>query len=297
MSNQQSVTVLETPSPDAKAAQDAKEAAALKAAEGVTIQTTDRDASGNQVVTQVQEGKPAETLILGKFKTQDDLIKAYVELERKLGSGQSNQQTQQSQQDAQQQQNAQQKKEDQNDQSQVVTSEQAKAIEAAAAEYAKDRKLSDETIANLEKAGIPRAVVEQYVRGVQAEEQLIQQSVYKITGGEDGYQQMIEWAAANLPQEEIEAFDKVVFEGSIAELKAAVEGLYARFRAASGFEPGTAVKGNSGAGADAGDYFKSRHELQAAMADPRYRMGDMAFHAEVQAKLARSLQLGIQLFA
>lgn len=296
MSNQQSVTVLETPSPDAKAAQEAKEAAALKAAEGVTIQTTDRDASGNQVVTQVQEGTPSETLILGKFKTQDDLIKAYVELERKLGSGQSNQQTQQSQQNAQQQ-NAQQKKEDQNDQPQVVTSEQAKAIEAAAAEYAKDHKLSDETIANLEKAGIPRAVVEQYVRGVQAEEQLIQQSVYKITGGEDGYRQMIEWAAANLPQEEIEAYDKVVFEGSIAELKAAVEGLYARFRAASGFEPGTAVKGNSGAGAEAGDYFKSRHELQAAMADPRYRMGDMAFHAEVQAKLARSLQLGIQLFA
>jgi hypothetical protein len=263
--------------PGQASAQAAAEAAALKAGEGVQITSTVVGADGvKRTDFQQTPGTPAQpaqqptqdNLILGKFKTQDDLVKAYTELEKKLGAP-PQQQTQQ------------------------PTQNQQSLIDKAAAEYAADHKISDETIAALEKQGIPRSTVDNYVAGVQALEAQQEAAAFALVGGKDSYGKMIEWAATNLSESEIAAYDAAVTHPATAEM--AIKGLHARFQQTGTFEPGRALNGNNNAAG--GDMFRSRHEMMAAMKDERYTKGDMAFHAEVQAKIANAMRAGIDIYA
>lgn len=284
MTSQHSVAINPAPTgaeADARAAHDAAMAAK---ADGVSIVTTTVDDAGNRNTQTIQ--KPAD-LILGKFKTHDDLAKAYTELERKLGAGQPPA--------AEPQKTAEpQKAPTTQEPPKGDTPAQQSAIDLAAAEFATDGKLSDETFAALEKTGIPRPIAEQYLSGIKAQAEMVEQSAYSVVGGEQQYTALVEWAAQNLTDAEIDAYDEAVNSANPAKIKSAVEGLNARYRLAAGFEPGVKFGGKS---AGPGEFFKSRHEMQAAMSDPRYKAGDPAFHAEVREKIANAERMGVNIFA
>ena len=169
------------------------------------------------------------------------------------------------------------------------TPAQQSAIERASAEWAEKGELTAETYEALEKSGIPRAMVDQYVAGAQAQQAALEQKAYSIAGGPEGYKAMAEWASTNLSDAELNAFNQDVADP--ARVESAVSGLRARYQAANGFD------GNRVAGAKpaSGDVFRSRHEMMSAMNDPRYRQGDRSFHEEVYAKIANSSAAGIDL--
>jgi len=152
-------------------------------------------------------------------------------------------------------------------------------------EYAEHGKLSDETYASLEKSGIPRAEVDTYIAGKQAQADAYDTAVFNAAGGADSYKALIEWAANNLSKDEKVAFNEAVQSGKPAVAALAVEGLSSRFAAKRGTPPGQLLSGGgNGAGTQP---FKSHNEITAAMRDPRYKT-DPAYRQSVTDRLAQT---------
>ena len=211
-----------------------------------------------------------------KFKSAEDMAQAYAELEKKLGQAPKE--------DTEESEQVEEKAEDEKEQSEEDVSEAYKAVAEASKEFFEnDGQLSEETYNALEKAGLPRDLVDSYAAGQQALLQSEEAQIQSVANGQ--YDAMAEWANENLPQEEIDAFDEAVTGGTVQQAKLAVQGLYARYQNATGSTPkltqGTAVGASTMP-------FKSMQELARAQSDPRYRSGDKAYHEEIDRRLAVS---------
>jgi hypothetical protein len=220
----------------------------------------------------------ANARLAGKYKDAQELEKAYIELEKKLGS-RNEEETQEPE------------AEDQQEPTEYST--QIEAISRAAEEFESKGELSAETLAEFEKMsskeliqayfeyekGLPAADAPQAAELTQADINTIQNSV----GGEAAYQQLVGWAAQNFTEAEIQAFDNVVDSGNIAAINLALAGLQARYTDANGYE-GKMIQGKATTPADT---FKSQAEVVRAMSDARYDR-DPAYRDEIMQKLARS---------
>jgi hypothetical protein len=211
-----------------------------------------------------------------KFKTPEDMSKAYSELEKKMGAGAKEDQAEAEQ--------VEEKAEDQEEQAEENTSEAYQTIAEASKEFFEnDGQLSEETYNALEKAGLPRDLVDSYAAGQQALLQSEEAQIQSVANGQ--YDAMSEWANENLPQEEIDAFDEAVTGGTVQQAKLAVQGLYARYQNATGSTPKLTQGAVSGTSTMP---FKSMQELARAQSDPRYRSGDKAYHQEIDRRLSVS---------
>lgn len=165
------------------------------------------------------------------------------------------------------------------------------AVESAqryAQELQKDGKLSEQSYAELAKAGYQKATVDAYVKGVQADQAAATaqaSEIKKLAGGDEGYAAMVGWAASALSPAEIAAFDSIVSTGSAEQIKLAVEALHTRYTKATGTDP-RLIGGRQGAPVS-GDIFESHAQVSLAMRDPRYK-SDPAYRAKVAEKLKRS---------
>ena len=223
---------------------------------------------------QEQEDRPE--WLPEKFKSAEDMAQAYAELEKKLGQAPKEDEAEAEQ--------VEEKAEDDEEQTEENTSEAYKAVAEASKEFFEnDGKLSEETYNSLEKAGLPRDLVDSYAAGQQALLQSEEAQIQSVANGQ--YDAMSEWANENLPQEEIDAFDEAVTGGSVQQAKLAVQGLYARYQNATGSTPKLTQGSVSGVSTMP---FKSMQELARAQSDPRYRSGDKAYHEEIDRRLAVS---------
>lgn len=204
-----------------------------------------------------------------KFKSPEDLAKAYSELERR-----QSQQPQQTQPQPTETEQARQ------------TVEQANLdFDALSDEWAQTGELAPESYDRLEQAGIPRQLVDSYIEGQQ---QIVEQSqtrVYDSVGGEDAYKAMIDWAGDNLSESEIDAYNTAVNNRDFAAVELAVNGLKARYASTEGQEPSRIVSG--GVANNSGGVYRSLAELMTDMQSPKYKE-DGAFRADVAQKLDRS---------
>ena len=143
----------------------------------------------------------------------------------------------------------------------------------------------------LAEAGFNRDMVDAYLSGLQykqAQDTALSvkevASIKESLGGEAEYSKMIEWAASNLSADEVEGFNQIINTQPMAAVKMAITGLHARYSAVEGREPkligGRAPKGST-------DKFESTAQLVAAMSDPKYST-DPAYQRKVQEKLSRS---------
>lgn len=137
--------------------------------------------------------------------------------------------------------------------------------------------LSEDSFAELEKAGIPKSYVEQYIAGLEAVQNQAAQSMYATVGGEEAYDNMINWASENYSEAEIDAYNAAINQSPEAQ-KFALESLKARYSAANGGTEPNFVKGSSKK-TSAG--FRSTAEMVKAMSDPRYK-NDPAYRADVE---------------
>jgi hypothetical protein len=234
-------------------------------------------AIGEEMINQANER------LAGKYKNAQELERAYMELEKKLGS-KSNEPSEESSETEE----PEEKTERASDDAQI------EAISRAAAEWNEKGELTPETLAAFESMS-SKELVEAYFRYEQnfTEAESSSQSVeisqadinriQNSVGGEAAYKQLVSWAADNFSQSEIDAFDNVVDSGNVDAINLALAGLKARYTDAVGYE-GKMIQGKAAAPADT---FKSQAEVVRAMSDPKYDR-DPAYRDEIMQKLARS---------
>ena len=223
-----------------------------------------------------------EQLLAGKYKDAQELEKAYVELQKKLGS------QDEPAEDVEQTSATEETEE-------TTLSDGASLISSANDEYyANDGKLSEETLEKFSGMS-SKELVESYleVQNTDAFKNKAEvadlsdsdiNEVKNYAGGEAQYDNLIAWANTNLDAKSQEAFDSIVNSGSVDAIKIAVSGLKSQYENANGFEgkmyTGKAPKGNT-------DTFRSQAELVQAMSDKRYDR-DPAYRQDIIEKLDRS---------
>lgn len=155
------------------------------------------------------------------------------------------------------------------------------SLEEFSNEFEKTGKLSDDSFSKLEKAGIPRSYVEQYIAGLQAAQEAASKSMYDTVGGEKAYNSMIEWASGNYSEAEIDAYNKAIQQDTATQ-KFALESLMSRYNAAMGVSNEPKMVRAQKTAVAAG--FRSTAEMVKAMSDPRYKT-DPAYRADVETKV------------
>lgn len=222
-----------------------------------------------------------------KFKSPEDLAKAYKELQARFSSGNRTLPDEDTAEPAPSN-----VEEEAAPTDQEVEDQARDAVESAglnfddlSRKYWENGALDEADFDTLEKSGIPRHLVEGYIRGQEAILESTRRSVVETVGGEEAYDSMTEWAKEALSEAEIDAYNRAVNSGDLQMTMMAVKGLNARYRAENGAEP---VRQVNGAAAKAGaETYRSLAELQKDMSDPRYAK-DPAFRRDVENKLARS---------
>jgi hypothetical protein len=201
----------------------------------------------------------------GKFKSAEELEKAYVELQAKLGTPKDSESKEAKPADA----------------PKGLTTE---SFSAYVEEYGKNGTLSNDSYAALEKLGVSRDLVDSYIEGRKSAASAAENAVYGEVGGREQYQSMVQWAAASLAPDEIEAYNEVINAGDPKKTLFAVRSLASRFKDSNSSAPSRTVEGRR---TDPADSFKSRAEMVAAMNDPRYSK-DPAYRKSVIDRLANS---------
>ena len=107
--------------------------------------------------------------------------------------------------------------------------------------------------------------------------------VYNSAGGEAEYAKLTSWAAQNLSETKLDAFNDMIDRGNAMAIQIAVSGLRAEYEAQEGYE-GRILTGKS---ARTQDGFRSQAEVVQAMSDPRYDR-DEAYRQDVYDKLESS---------
>lgn len=231
---------------------------------------------------QARADAEAELRYAGKFKSAEDLEKAYKELEKKLG--QKDEDTQKEGEDTQEMSESE-------EESTEDVSETAKFIQEASEEYfSNSNQLKPETVQKLKELPSEQlidAYLELQKNATIQRQELTDadaQSILASVGGEAAYNETLAWAAENLKPDEVAAFDNVVNSGNKDAIFFAVQALNQRYQDAVGFE-GKRISGKSVKNTVKG--FRSQAELARAISDPRYR-DDPAYRIDVEQRLAAS---------
>lgn len=259
---------------------EAAAAAALEQGEKLyQMQEEDR----NRRLQQTEDESETPQLIAGKFKSQEDLLKAYKELEARLGKKDEGEGEEASEEPTEASEET--PKED------TEASPVADAILKASSEYEKGG-LSEETIKQL--AQVPsEELIKTFIelsskQAQQTQQQSLadaeQKAIMDVAGGEKGYGDMIAWAAENLDPSEIDAYNSVTNSGNAAAIRFAAEALYNRYKSAEGYEaPMVTGKGK----APSVKAYRSQAELLRDLQNPLYDQ-DPAFRADVEKRLEAS---------
>jgi hypothetical protein len=207
-----------------------------------------------------------------KFKSPEDMAKAYSELESKLGGNKPTEP------------NATPSDNQVPENPQAELQKQGLDMNEFSQEFAAKGELSQESYEKLSKAGFNKDLVDNYIAGQQARAAQFEGDIMSEVGGSERYTEMVAWAKANMSPSEIAAYNAAVSSGNADQAKLAALGLSAKFGKAVGSEPERMLGGGKGGSVDV---FESTAQVTKAMADPAYR-NDPAYRAKVQAKLARS---------
>ena len=224
-----------------------------------------------------------EGLLAGKYNSAQELEKAYLELQSKLGKGETTEQAEGEGDDSELSEEA------------PETSPAYDLIMQASEEYyGNENTLSPETIEKFSEMS-STDLVNAYVQSIKNNPAAQQQQEVDIpdaqvnqiqnsVGGEKQYTNIVSWAANNLPEKQVLAYDNLVASGNVEAINLALKGLKAEYDDAFGNE-GRTLQGRSPRNSDG--IFKSQAELISAMNDPRYDT-DEAYREQIIDKLNAS---------
>ena len=151
-----------------------------------------------------------------------------------------------------------------------------------AEEYQSTGTLSPESINKLEQAGYPKAMVDAYIAGLEAQANKFVDTVKSYSDGK--WDNIVELVKSQ-GQEAIDGFNATLNTGNLSQIKLMINGLLAQHKTQFGTSNPlvtgmpTATTSQSG--------FTSKQEMVTAMADKRYGR-DMSYTKEVQTKVKMS---------
>ena len=239
-----------------------------------------------QVGEAMQEAE--DRMLAGKYENAEQLEKAYLELQSKLGS----------QADSGDEQGDVPEEEEYSEEEEAETNEEEyteteQLILAASDEYYSENGLSEETYNQLAEMD-SQELLDTYLQLQQQQQQPTASqdlserevdSIYAFAGGAEQFNAITEWAGQNMSEEYINAYDRIVEQGDSATIQLAVAGLMAAYYENNGYE-GRMYSGQQ-AQAESAPYFRSQAEVVEAMSDPRYE-NDPAYRQDVYDALERS---------
>ena len=239
----------------------------------LTEDEQDSLAVGEKLVEQQEE------MLAGKFKTAEDLEKGYIELQKKLGEPKEEKA------EAEPEEKPEAKEEKEEKPKAIDTEFLDKLWDEAAAD-----KYTDDTLQQLEKMSA-RDIAQMHLQyrtdNPKQQKGFTEKDIKNIQdgiGGKENYTQMLKWAAANLSENDINMYDKVIDKGDPLAAFFAVQALNYRFQDSVGVD-GKMLTGK--ASKAEGDVFKSQAQVVKAMEDSRYDK-DPAYRQEIYEKLERS---------
>jgi hypothetical protein len=242
---------------------------------GKAPDNTEDDKSTDGGDDQRPEGESRPEGLPEKFKSWEDMAKAYGELETKLSQGASS--------------------DDDGDDDASGGEDDAGAAAATKAGFdyaelqkellANDGKLTDESYGKFEEAGFSREVVNQFIAGQQALGERLGTKMASIVGGQEALDKMLGWATTGLTEAEIAAFNAAMGSNNEATMAQAVRALKSSYVEAEGNDPDLIRDSNA---RDPGvKPFRSTEEMVEAMSDRRYKT-DEAYRADVAKRMAVS---------
>tara|TARA_Y100001972_G_scaffold120566_1_gene163316 strand:- start:74 stop:835 length:762 start_codon:yes stop_codon:yes gene_type:complete len=213
-----------------------------------------------------------EQLLAGKYKNAEELEKAHIELQKKLGEKSEE---------------VSEEKEPQKEEAK----ESANLLDELW-EQGVNNKLDKKTFEKLQKmdpvevaklAMEQRQATQNQPQSREFTEQDVQQ-IHGLVGGSDNYNNMMSWATQNVSEQEVNMYDAVMELGNPLAAYFAVQALALKYQDAAG-KDGRMVTGK--APKQTTDQFKSQAEMVKAMEDPRYN-DDPAYREAILEKLERS---------
>jgi len=124
-----------------------------------------------------EDGTEKEDLIAGKFKSQEDLVAAYNELQKKLG-----QPKEEAPQEPQQE-----------SEETTPTDTPTMDVSKYEKEVVDNGSLSDNSYKELEKLGFNKAQVDAYIQGQQSYANSVRDTIYNSVGGQEAYVDVVNW--------------------------------------------------------------------------------------------------------
>ena len=246
--------------------------------DGVNVETM-QDEDGNKVQvstpdieTQNLENQRPEWLP-EKFKTAQELSKAYTELEKQFSARQTEEPA----------------KEETKDLSipkeEATEKSDSFSIDKYQDEYAEKGELSQKSYNDLAKQGLSKDLVDGYIAGQKSIADSQTSQVQEVAGGQQQYGELIAWAGENLSEAEQKSFNDLTETGSIDQIKMAVQGLMTRAGMTKTSVQQEMVQGD--VNNVSVEQFNSVQQVTDAMNDPRYEK-DPVYRKEVERKLANS---------
>lgn len=197
-----------------------------------------------------------------KFKSAEDLAKAYSELEKKQSEP------------------VEQPAEDATYENETTPQPMAKFY----TEYQEQGGLSEKSYEELGKMGLNKELVDGYIAGQEAIANTEVQQIHNLVGGQENYTKVIDFAKTNLSEVEQNAFNETLETGSIEQVKFAVQAIASR-AGVNSEQPQSMINGDTIE--TASDTFESSAQVIEAMNDKRYQT-DPAYRKKVEDKIARS---------
>ena len=221
-----------------------------------------------------------DNLLAGKYKNAQDLEQGYIELQKKLGESEAEEPVAEAEE-------GEEEYEGEEGEEDISILDELWEYELNNEEFHEDavaelQQMDPVDLANLhieyrkqveEQAVAPKDFTEAEMTELKG-----------VVGGDENYQNMLQWAGANLNQQEIDMFDAVMQRGDALGAFFAIRSLAYRYNDAAGYE-GKMLTGN--APKTSGSQYRSQQEVIQAMSDPRYD-SDPAYRKDVMDKLTRS---------
>ena len=228
-------------------------------------------------------GQEESELYAGKYQNAEELEEAYLELQRKLGSD-----------DDDEVEDTTLDEDDYDDYDENVVAGIETIQDASQQYFDNDGAIDPETMERFAQMdgrdlveafmaiqeNSPDSVGQQYPDLTDAE----MNTVYNSVGGEAEYDKLTSWAADNMDDKALDAFNSIIDQGNPTAIQIAVAGMKAEYDNVEGYE-GRMLQGK--AAKNSRDAFRSQAEVVAAMSDPRYDK-DPAYRQDLYDKLERS---------
>lgn len=209
------------------------------------------------------DGTPVEpdAHIPEKFrgKSLEDVIASYQELEKKVG----------------------QQSEPEDDNKGKETSEETSeetsdtneggAFDKYISEFNESGTISEASYEELAKLGLKKSDVDAYIEGQKAIASTFVSKVHKLTGGEEGYNSLIQWATTGIDADTINDYNDALAKGDTTKVERLVEYMYLKKQQANPTDKHpNRIQGDAGSDNGGMKAFTDKGEWQRATANPLY---------------------------